>query len=132
LGWVPCAAADPAIHLLERHANPGYGFSMLDGFRWALDHGAERLATLDRKTDAVDGHDRAVGFAEVFDLDHADLTPSRAAVPVREKCSDASSLPGRPIDRERHQPGGLIRVWDRIGRVNLPLPSCQMSYLPFF
>jgi len=41
------AADDPAIHLLERSKNPGYGFAMLDGFRWALDHGAERIATLD-------------------------------------------------------------------------------------
>jgi dolichol-phosphate mannosyltransferase len=62
-------AADPAIHLLERHANPGYGFSMLDGFRWALDHGAERLATLD----ADFSHDPEVVPALFAALDRADV-----------------------------------------------------------
>lgn len=41
------AAKDPAIHLLERNGPKGYGRSMLDGFAWALEHGIERLVTMD-------------------------------------------------------------------------------------
>lgn len=41
------AGRDPRVNLLSRTGPRGYGHAMLEGFRWALDHGAERLVTLD-------------------------------------------------------------------------------------
>ncbi len=50
------AVRDSQIHLLEREGTPGYGLSMLDGFRWAVDRGLDQVATLD----ADFSHDPAV------------------------------------------------------------------------
>lgn len=38
---------NPQIHLLLRTGKRGYGMAVLDGFRWALEHGAKTIVTLD-------------------------------------------------------------------------------------
>lgn len=55
-------------HVIERVANPGYGASVLDGFRWAGEHGYHRVITMD----ADFSHDPARLPAVIFMLEKAD------------------------------------------------------------
>lgn len=41
------AARDERLHLLRRQGPRGLGLAYLDGFRWGLDHGYERLVEMD-------------------------------------------------------------------------------------
>lgn len=41
------AAADKQVHLLSRKGKRGYGHAMIAGFKAAIEHGAEVIATLD-------------------------------------------------------------------------------------
>ena len=77
----------PGLHLLHRTENPGFGKSYIDGFRRAVERGAERVFTMDA------------------DLSHrAEYLPQ-----LRRAIFDGAGV----AIGSRYTPGGGIRNWPR-------------------
>lgn len=61
--------AGPRVHVLDRLTDHGYGHAVLDGFRWALDRGYDRIVTMD----ADFSHDPRELPAMIAKLDASDV-----------------------------------------------------------